>query len=65
MIFRFRFKDFIANIVVIFANSNPHLWVQTTFMSLWFYSVAIINMRWVTIEMISISPAKKGLFQRS
>ena len=25
---------------MIFTHNNPHLWVQTTFMSFWFYSVA-------------------------
>ena len=34
------FNDIIINIVMIFAHNNPHLWVQTTFMSLWFYIVA-------------------------
>ena len=43
---RINFYEMKWNIVKIFAHNNPlfgcnpHLWVQTTFMSLWFYSVA-------------------------
>ena len=32
--------NFIINVVMIFAHNNPHLWLQTIFTSLWFYSVA-------------------------
>ena len=34
---------------MIFTHNNPHLWVQTTFMSLWFYSVASNHLeKWCT-----------------
>ena len=33
----------IVYIDLLFTQNNPHLWVQTTFMSLWFYTVASVN----------------------
>ena len=37
---------------MIFTHNNPLLWVQTTFMLLWFYSVAYNNWcKWCTHQL--------------
>ena len=48
--------EHILNIVMLFAHNNPHLWVQSTFMSLWFYSVICTNVTWLKLLSIAYKP---------
>ena len=46
----------IVNIFMIFSHNNPHLWVQTTFVSHWFYSVTCNQMdKWFTHQTTSLA----------